>query len=99
MLWWNIRYNGAITTSSDGIEWAKRVSGTTAELNGVSYGNNTFVAVGNDRIILTSPDGIVWTERVSDTKSDLTGIDFGKNTFVAYGTTAIVVSLANYYKI
>lgn len=32
-------------------------------LNGITYGNDTFVTVGDSGTILTSPDGIEWTVR------------------------------------
>ncbi len=38
-------------------------------LNGVTYGNNTFVAVGGGGSILTSHDGISWVSRPSGTSS------------------------------
>ena len=50
--------NGIILTSSDGISWTKRTSGTTKNLYGVTYGNSTFVTVGDNGIMLTSSDGI-----------------------------------------
>ncbi len=36
-------------------------------LDGISYGNNTFVAVGDVGTVLTSPDGATWTIRNSGT--------------------------------
>jgi len=47
--------DGTILTSPDGVTWTPRTSGTSNDLNGVAYGNGTFVAVGEDGIILTSP--------------------------------------------
>ena len=38
--------NGTILTSSDGISWTSRTSGTSNSLGGVTYGNGTFVTVG-----------------------------------------------------
>jgi hypothetical protein len=32
----------------------------------VTYGNNTFVAVGSGGTILTSPDGVNWTQHIWD---------------------------------
>jgi hypothetical protein len=37
---------GTILTSSDGVTWTQRTSGTSNRLYGVTYGNGTFVAVG-----------------------------------------------------
>ena len=55
--------NGIIFTSSDGMSWTKRTSGTTKNLYGVTYGDGLFVTVGGNATILTSSDGTTWTER------------------------------------
>ena len=73
-----------ILTSPDGVTWTTRISGTSYGLNGVTYGNNTFVAVGGSTI-LTSPDGVSWTIRTSGTSYGLNGVTYGNNTFVAVG--------------
>ena len=52
-----------IITSSDGITWTSRTSGTPYELRGVTYANNTFVTVGSEGTILTSGDGTTWIQR------------------------------------
>src|SRR5208283_803656 len=77
-----VTWSDIIQTSPDGITWTSHVlpagtSGTSiaesAGLNGVTYGNGQFVAVGTSYnvngngsdtwsdVILTSPDGITWT--------------------------------------
>jgi len=79
---------GTIFTSSDnGTTWTSRTSGTTGLICGVTYGNSTFVAVGNNDTgtIFTSPDGTTWTSRTSGTTNELWGVTFGNNTFVAGG--------------
>ena len=43
-------------------------------LNGVTHGNNTFVTVGDNGIILTSSDGISWTKRTSGDQPTTTTI-------------------------
>ncbi len=67
--------------------WTERISGTDVFdwLSEVTYGNNTFVAVGWHGAILTSPDGVTWTERTSGTTESLKGVTYGNNTFVAVG--------------
>ena len=52
---------GYIITSSDGTTWTSRTSGTTNNLNGVTYGNSKFMIVGNSGTTLTSSDGTSWT--------------------------------------
>ena len=46
---------GSILTSSDGISWTERTSGTTKNLYGVTYGGGLLVAVGDNGTIVTSP--------------------------------------------
>ena len=53
--------SGKILTSSDGISWDNRTTGTSNELNEVAYGNNTHVVVGGGRTLVYSTDGISWT--------------------------------------
>ena len=65
--------------------WHVRTSGTTNELNGITYGKGTFVAVGDDTI-LTSPDGVTWTSIDSGTTASLYGVAYGNGTFVAVGS-------------
>jgi len=43
-----------ILTSSDGITWAEENTGSGYGLNDITYGNNTFVAVGDQGTILQS---------------------------------------------
>ena len=69
---------GTILTSSDGISWTSRTSGTTQSLYDVSYGGSTFVAVGYSGTILTSSDGTTWTSRTSGTSQALWGVSYGK---------------------
>jgi len=78
--------NGIILTSTDGITWTSRTSGTTQHLfGGVAWSGTQFVAVGISGIILTSPDGIVWTTRTSGTGLPLDGVNWSGTQFVAVG--------------
>lgn len=67
-----------------------QVSGTTEELNNVTFGGGgsdagLFVVVGAAGAILTSPDAIHWTGRKSPTPVSLYGVAYGNNEFVAVG--------------
>jgi hypothetical protein len=74
-----------------GTTWTLRFQGFN-DLNGVIYGNNTFVAVGDYGIILTSPDGVTWTSRGSWTSRWLFGVTYGNNTFVAVGEGGTILT-------
>ena len=65
----------AIITSRDGIRWTLRHTGDSQELTDVAFGDNRFVAIGNNEgptnelgnsqsrnaVVLTSSDGTAWT--------------------------------------
>ena len=51
-------YPGAILSSTDGVTWTSRTSGTTVGLHGITYGNGRFVTVGDAGVILQS-DAVV----------------------------------------
>jgi hypothetical protein len=87
--------DGIIFSSADGINWNEEISSTTETFNGVTFGNNVFVAVGDQGNVMVSPDGITWEkgnkgERGNRKKypvitADLSAVTFGKNLFVAVG--------------
>ena len=54
-------------------------------LNGVTYGNGQFVAVGAAGAILTSKDGSSWTPRFPNTRADLFDVAWNGSLFVAVG--------------
>ena len=66
--------SGTILTSSDGVTWTSRTSGTSDKIREVTYGNSSFVTVGDNGTILTSTDGTSWTLRTSGTSEDLRGV-------------------------
>jgi hypothetical protein len=50
------------TASSDALDnWHQRGAGLTTEyLQGIVYGNGTFIAVGRNGAIVSSADGVLW---------------------------------------
>jgi hypothetical protein len=76
--------------SGVGTNWTLRNLGDS--LNGVTYGNGLFVAVGEGGTILTSPDGVSWTQRTSPEKSDLLSVAYRNGRFVAVGGGTILTS-------
>ena len=60
-------------------------------LNGIVYGNHTFVTVGDAGTILTSPDGVTWTSRSSGTTYNLYGIVYSSDTFFAVGYNGSII--------
>ena len=63
-IWMTVGDNGRIQTSTDGLRWTTQTSGTTQDLNGITYATetDTFVVVGDNNVILQSTDsGVTWT--------------------------------------
>ena len=50
---------GGIFTSRDGVQWVSRNSGTTTALYNITYGNGTFLAVGDAGRIVQSDSVII----------------------------------------
>jgi hypothetical protein len=57
--WKSAGVQGVILTSPDAINWTRINSGTIKNLNSVAFGNNKFVAVGNDAILVSQADDSV----------------------------------------
>jgi hypothetical protein len=87
---------GTIVTSTNGVHWTPRKSGTTSNLQGIAFGAGQFVAVGHTidgstdpisrhNTILTSPDGMSWTEQHTGTSNLLYAIAYGNGRWVAAG--------------
>ena len=73
---------------SDASQWTVR----SAPLYDVTYGNGTFVAVGNSGAILTSPDGVSWTVRHPGIGDHLRGVTYGNGTFVVVGNSGAILT-------
>ncbi|GBF75855.1 hypothetical protein PA598K_04288 [Paenibacillus sp. 598K] len=52
--------SGKLLTSTDGITWAVRSSGTTETLRGVEWIEDSWYVVGSDGTALRSSDGLIW---------------------------------------
>lgn len=90
--------SGTIITSSDGITWTSRTSGTANNLNSVVCGyNSSFgcVAVGSNGTILTSPDGITWTSRTSGTTNKLNDIALYNGSYTVAGDSGTLLTSTN----
>lgn len=86
------------SSTSTGNSWTVETSGTANDLMCVTYGNDRFVAVGNNGTILTSSDGTTWTQQPlpysppSLNTVMLSGVAYGGNIFVAVGDKTILTS-------
>lgn len=80
--------------SADGLGWEEIVFSGTNWLSAITYGNNRFVAVGNETTIVQSPDGKNW----ADTKVNLPNLGtlrdvaYGGGLFVATGLVGTIIT-------
>ncbi|WP_221414169.1 immunoglobulin-like domain-containing protein [Paenibacillus sp. 598K] len=66
--------------------WTVRGPLPTGEnLIDVAYGNGTYVAVGNNGVVMTSVDGASWTNQTSGITSNLKDVSYINDQFVAVG--------------
>ncbi len=85
--------SGTLLTSSDGITWDNRTSGTTYDLRAVAYdGSSTLVAVGYSGTILTSSDGTTWTAQTSGISTDINNVAYLGSTFAAVGDSGVLLT-------
>jgi hypothetical protein len=71
--------------SSNGLNWTSTNLDNVYVLEDITYGQDTFVAVGYAGTILTTADGKIWTRRDSDDAGYIQSIAYGNGIFVAVG--------------
>lgn len=88
--------NGAkVITSPEGLVWTMRSLDIASALQAVAFGNESFVAVGNDGAIWSSADGEIWIQRDSGTDVSLRAIAFSGTEFVVVGYYGMVLTSAD----
>lgn len=88
--------NGQIITSTDGLLWTARTSGTTQVLYGVTFGNGYYVVCGATGTILTSTNLTSWTARTSGTTAQFNEILYSDAGFIAVANAGTArISAAN----
>ena len=89
-LWVAIGKN-IIYSSTDGISWTQQyfTNDNSYDLTGLTYGNNTFVAVGVYNAVLTSSNGKTWSKTTGTALGD---IAFGNGTFVGVSGNNLLTS-------
>lgn len=81
---------GIVATSSDGVKWTTRASGTTQSLSGVAWSGQQLVAVGNG-VSTTSTDGVSWTAGTVIQSLALTDVAWAGTRFLAVGPQATLL--------
>ena len=83
--------NGNIVSTTDGVTYVKRVSGTTVNLLSGCYGNSMFVVVGQNGVVLSSPDGVTWTLRTSGSSDQLNRVVYSNSYFAIAGFDSTIL--------
>lgn len=83
-----------VLVSSDGSEWVETELPGTNWLSAVTYGNNRFVAVGNETTIVQSTDGKNWADAKGNLPNlgTLRDVAYGGGLFVATGSTGTIIT-------
>ncbi len=87
--------NGAIYTSTNGIDWVAQTSGKSGLLMNVNGDGPLWVIVGESGTILTSSNGINWTSRTSPTNALFRGVAYGNGIYLACGDNGAMVRSTN----
>ncbi|MDP6336574.1 MAG: hypothetical protein QGH98_10195, partial [Nitrospinaceae bacterium] len=101
-------YGYTYRSINNGSSWSNVVPPTggspynsNRNLYGVSYGNSTFVGVGDYGKIVRSADGASWSNVTTGSSpytygsNHLRGVSFGNNTFVAVGYSGKIIKSTN----
>jgi uncharacterized delta-60 repeat protein len=81
-------------TSRDAINWTQQPATTAIGVQGATFFNNQFLAVGNNGAIATTFDGSVWTERMSGTTQTLLAVAGAPDSAVAVGFGGTILQSA-----
>jgi uncharacterized delta-60 repeat protein len=81
-------------TSRDALTWTQQPASTNVGVQGATFFNNQFLAVGNAGGITTSFDGSAWTDRVSGTTQNLIAVAASPDTAVAVGFAGTILQSA-----
>ena len=88
-LWLLVGNNGDLRTSTNGLSWTRRTSGTTARIRAAFYANGTWVTVGVAGEVLTSTNAVNWSLRrrqaSAQANEQLLDVEFGNGLWVAVG--------------
>ncbi len=82
---------GLLILGGANLEWAGMDSGTNVTLNGITYGNGQFVAVGAGGVILASSNGSTWVRRSVPVSNTLNAVTYGTNGYVTVGSSGVIL--------
>lgn len=92
-LFLGIDRSGTQFTSSDGINWTvEATTGAGINTNGLTWGGNLFVVVGDSGLIRTSVDGGSWVNHPSGTTNLLHNVIYGHDQYMAVGSNGTILT-------
>jgi hypothetical protein len=90
---------GTVAISDNGQDWHMQDTLFDADLNSIAYGNERYVAVGNNGTVLTSKnilnDGFGWSWRNQAPPVDINAITYGGSRYVAVGNHGLIITSMN----
>lgn len=78
--------------SPDGKIWKPIAKPDPINLFAASYGDDTFICVGNNGSVRLTVDGIIWESFSAGTDRRLRGVTYGAGKFVAVGVDGVIVT-------
>jgi hypothetical protein len=79
-----------IYRSADGESWQQAQPPANAGLRKIAYLNGSYIAIGNQEMILSSPDGLDWQVRHSNAMgAPLFDIAYGNGVYIAVGYNSV----------
>lgn len=78
--------------SVDGINWRQGPRGSGYSMFGLTYGDDVFVAVGNEGQVSITSDGTLWQHFASGTNRRLRGVTFAIDQFVSVGQDGVIMT-------
>ena len=79
-----IAVGSGIATSSDGVHWTNQLGAIRNGFSAVTFGGDSFVAVGDSSLLMSSSDGVTWREHANRVDG-LLGVTYGQGSFIAVG--------------
>lgn len=86
------RHSGVGISWTKDLPWQVRINGSVPNLNGVCWGNQEYIAVGESGTIVSSVNGSSWTVESSGITSNLTSITWSGNLYVSVGEQGTIIS-------
>src|SRR6266496_1948129 len=75
----------AVATADQFDPLTSRFSGISQTLRSATFGNGTYISVGDNGSIVSSSDSVTWIPRASGTSNRLNSVTYGQTGFVAVG--------------